>query len=124
MNIFDGFTVVFKNTLRLLEGMIELRIPLFGLACHELPIAGAEIEEPDVFASKGDELQNRMYHVRDIVHKLIGHGWTVVGELFRLVAYHDDIDTVMDAVSVLQRLHVDLDGLTIMEADENPFVTE
>jgi hypothetical protein len=98
--------------------MIELRIPLFSLASFELPIAGEEIHDPLVFKQKGHDLEKRLNRVSKIVKTLLSNNWTIIGELSTLVAYHDDVHSVVDAVTVLQQLHINLGGLTIIEADD------
>ena len=104
--------------------MIEVNIPLFNIASMELPIAGEEITESDIFRYKGIELLERLHIVADIVDKLSEDGWFVVGELFNLCAYREDIKSTEQAKSKLRKLGINLKSIFITEYDEEELIED
>ena len=98
--------------------MIEVNIPLFNIASIELPIAGEEILDSDIFRFKGVELLERMHIAAEIVDILVEDGWFVVGELFNLCAYKEDIKSAEQARSRLKELGINLKYVFITEYNE------
>ena len=98
--------------------MIEVNIPLFNIASMELPIAGEEIIDSDIFRYKGLELMERLHIVADIVDRLAADGWFVVGELFNLCAYREDIKSAEQAKTRLRNLDISHKHIFITEYNE------
>ena len=98
--------------------IIEVNIPLFNFASIELPIAGEEIYDSDIFRYKGIELLERLHIAAEIVDILLQDGWFVIGEIFNLCAYREDIQSIEEARSRLKKLGIDLKHLFITEIDE------
>lgn len=98
--------------------IIEVNIPLFNIASIELPIAGEEIIDSDIFRVKGIELLERLHIVADIVDILAQDAWFIVGEVFNLCAYREDIKSVEEAKSRLRRLGINLSNVFITEYNE------
>jgi len=104
--------------------IIEVNIPLFNIASMELPIAGEEILDSDIFRFKGLELMERLHIVADIVDKLSEDGWFVVGELFNLCAYREDIKTAEQAKTRLKNLEINLKSIFITEYNEEELIED
>lgn len=98
--------------------MIEVNIPLFGMASLEMDIAGQEIVEPDLFLLKGLELLERLGRVAEIVEAMKKDGWSIVGEIFNLSAYHEKITNAVDAEHKLMQLGIEPNEVFVTEREE------
>lgn len=98
--------------------MIEVNIPLFGMPSLELDIAGQEVTEPDIFRLKGLELLDRLDRVAEMIEAMKNDGWSIVGEVFNLSAYHEKISNIVDAEQRLMRLGIESDEVFVTECEE------
>jgi hypothetical protein len=85
--------------------MIEINIPLFGMAGLELDITDQEVKESEMFRLLGNDLQKRLQRVADIVDILLKHKVFLIGETFNLT-FHVDM-TEEQAIKTLNRWGID-----------------
>lgn len=98
--------------------MIEVNIPLFGMPSLELDIAGQEVTEPDIFRLKGLELLDRLDRVAEMIEAMKNDGWSIVGEVFSLSAYHERITNIVDAEHRLMQLGIEPSEVFVTEFEE------
>ena len=98
--------------------IIEVNIPLFGMASLELPILGEEIYKTDMLREKGRELYNRVINAADVTDILIQNGWVIYGEVFNLCAVNENIRTIREATLELRKLGIRLSDIYISEYNE------
>lgn len=98
--------------------MIEVNIPLFGMPSLEMDIAGQEVTEPDLFRLKGLELLDRMSRVAEMIEAMKKDGWSIVGEIFNLSAYHERVANSEDAQHRLMLLGIEPDEVFVTECEE------
>ncbi len=98
--------------------MIEVNIPLFGMPSLEMDIAGQEVIEPDLFRLKGLELLDRLNRVAEMIEAMKKDGWSIVGEIFNLSAYHERITNAVDAERRLIKLGIEPGEVFVTEFEE------
>lgn len=98
--------------------MIEVNIPLFGMPSLEMDIAGEEVTEPDLFRLKGLELLDRLNRVAEMIEVMKKDGWSIIGEIFNLSAYHERVTNAVDAEHRLVRLGIEPSEVFVTECDE------